>query len=310
MENEMTKLIVIILASIAMIPVVFAAETTVPGSEGGIFVAGSFTGISSTPDGTLYLLGRDHRIVRLAPDGQQKSIPLPAIEGVGEDSYFCDMAAGENVLAFCGYAFSGVYVLDLSRPEKLEFIKVVVENKPVNLLMIARGGDGWCVKDAEERVMHVSADGTIRHLPQYGAIELDKYGKAVIIPPPRDMGDRIVYPGNVFREDGQPLWIAPSPESPREIMAVEYLGCDNEQRDIFMVTTASGELDAETSLFAVKHSKVVAKRAIPQPTAMGVMRYCRLAQDGTVLLLLADPNEREGVLVKRISLTSTQPGAG
>jgi hypothetical protein len=43
---------------------------------------------------------------------------------------------------------------------------------------------------------------------------------------------------------------------------------------------------------------------------MGVMRYCRLVPDGSVLMLLADLNEREGVLVKRISLTTTQPGAG
>jgi len=306
----MTKLIVIILASIAIIPAAFGAETAAPSSEAGVFVAGNFTGVSATPDGTIYLLGRDHRVIKLSPDGQQKSMPLPAVDGIGEDSYFCDMAAGENQLAFCGYAFSGIYVLDLNKPEKLDFIKVAVENQPVNLLMIARSGDSWCVKDAEERVMQVTVDGAIRYLPQYAAIETDKYGKAVIIPPPRDMGDKIVYPGNVLREDGQPLWIAPSAEAPREIMGVEYLGCDNEQRDIFMVTTASGELDAETSLFAVKHSKVVARRAIPQPTAMGVMRYCRLAPDGSVLLLLADPNEREGVLIKRISLTTTQPGAG
>ncbi len=306
----MTKLIVIILASIAIIPAAFGAETAAPSSEAGVFVAGNFTGVSATPDGTIYLLGRDHRVIKLSPDGQQKSMPLPAVDGIGEDSYFCDMAAGENQLAFCGYAFSGIYVLDLNKPEKLDFIKVAVENQPVNLLMVAKSSDSWCVKDAEERVMQVAAEGVLRQLPQYAAIETDKYGKAVIIPPPRDMGDKIVYPGNVMREDGQPLWIAPAPESPREIMAVEYLGCDNEQRDIFMVTTASGELDAETTLFAVKHSKVVARRAIPQPTAMGVMRYCRLAPDGSILLLLADPNEREGVLVKRISLATTEPGAG
>lgn len=307
----MTKLIVIIMALITIIPAAFAAETNAaPASEAGIFVAGSFTGVSSTPDGTIYLLGRDHRVVKLFADGKQESMTLPAVEGIGEDSYFCDIAAGENQLAFCGYAFSGVYVLDLNNPEKLDFIKVAVENQPVNLLMVGRSGDSWCVKDAEERVMQIADAGVLRHLPQYAAIETDKYDKAVIIPPPRDMGDKIVYPGNVFREDGQPLWIAPSPETPREIMAVEYLGCDNEQRDIFMVTTASGELDAETTLFAVKHSKVVARRAIPQPTAMGIMRYCRLAPDGSILMLLADPNEREGVLVKRISLTTTEPGAG
>jgi len=306
----MTKLIVIILALITIIPAAFAAEAAALASEAGVFVAGSFTGVSSTPDGAIYLLGRDHRVVKLTQDGRQQSVPLPAVEGIGEDSYFCDIAAGEGQLAFCGYAFSGVYVLDLNNLEKLDFIKVAVENQPVNLLMVARSGDGWCVKDAEERVMQVAVDGALKHLPQFAAIETDKYGKAVIIPPPRDMGDKIVYPGNVFREDGQPLWIAPSPESPREIMAVEYLGCDDEQRDIFMVTTASGELDAETTLFAVKHSKVVARRKIPQPTAMGVMRYCRLAPGGSILLLLADPNEREGVLVKRISLATTQPGAG
>ncbi|PKL45952.1 MAG: hypothetical protein CVV42_18205 [Candidatus Riflebacteria bacterium HGW-Riflebacteria-2] len=307
----MTKIIVIILALVAAVPAAFGAEAAVAASsEAGVFVAGSFTGVSATPDGSIYLLGRDHRIVKLSPDGQQQSMPLPAVEGTGEDSYLCDMAAGENQLAFCGYAYSGIYVLDLNKPEKLDFIKVAVENLPVNLLMVARSGDSWCVKDADERVIQVAADGTLKHLPQYAAIETDKYGKAVIIPPPRDMGDKIVYPGNVFREDGQPLWIAPSAEAPREIMSVEYLGCDKDQRDIFMVTTASGELDAETSLFAVKHSKVVARRAIPQPTAMGVMRYCRLAPDGSVLILLADPNEREGVLIKRISLTTTQASEG
>jgi hypothetical protein len=77
----MTKLIVIILASIAMIPAAFAADAAAPASEAGVFVAGSFTGVCSTPDGTIYLLGRDHRVVRLSPDGQQQSMSLPVVEG-------------------------------------------------------------------------------------------------------------------------------------------------------------------------------------------------------------------------------------
>lgn len=310
----MTKLIIIFLAVILAVPTVFGAPPgkAIDSSEAGVFVPGSFLSISDTSgiDSSVYLLGRDHRVVKLSADGAQQVIALPTLEGAGEDDYFCDMAADERGLSFCGYAFSGIYFLDFNKPEKLDFIKVTVDGQPINLMMIARKGEGWCVKDADERVLHVAVDGSVRQLPQHASIESDKYGTSVIIPPPRDQGDKIVYPGNVLREDGQPLWIAPSPESPREIMAVEYLGNDNEQRDIFLVTTASGELDAENTLYAVKHSKIVAKRLVMQPSVMGVMRYCRLAADGSILVITADPNGRDGVLIKRLSLTTIQASEG
>ncbi len=310
----MSKLILILLAVILAVPTAFAAF---PGEvdllEAGVFVAGNFLAISDIPgiaDGSVYLLGRDHRVVELSADGGQQSLPLPSLEGAGEDDYFCDMVADERGLSFCGYAFSGVYFLDFNELEKLNFIKVRVADQPVNVMMIARKGEGWCIKDADERVLHVALDGSVRQLPQHASIESDKYGTSVIIPPPRDQGDKIVYPGNVLREDGQPLWIAPSPESPREIMAIEYLGNDSTQRDIFLVTTASGELDAENTLYAVKHSKVVAKRVVVQPSVMGVMRYCRLSADDSILIITSDPNGRDGVLVKRLSLETTQASEG
>jgi hypothetical protein len=37
-------------------------------------------------------------------------------------------------------------VLDLNKPEKLDFIKVVIENQPVNLLMVSRGADSGVSK--------------------------------------------------------------------------------------------------------------------------------------------------------------------
>lgn len=308
----MKTIIGILISFILFAPVTFAAEIEKPAptGEAGVFFPGRFAGVAGAADGSVYLLARDHRVIKIAPDGQQQIIKLPAIAEAKEDDYLCDIAADDKNLAFCGYPFSGIFVLDLSKPEKFDFIPLTVDGQPLNIMMIARKGDGWCVKDADERVLHVAADRSISHLPKFSELESDKYGKAVIVPPPADHGDKIVYPGNALREDGTPMWIAPASSAPREIMSLEYLGYDAAQRDMFMVTTASGELDAETTLYAVQHSQIVASRKIPGSDAEGVMRYCRLSPDGSILLIQADPNGQEGIYLKRLKLESTQPGAG
>jgi hypothetical protein len=93
-------------------------------------------------------------------------------------------------------------------------------------------------------------------------------------------------------------------------MSIEFLGKDKDQRYIFLVNAASGELDTKVTLYAVKENKIVASRMIPPANAPYVMRYCRLSPDGTILLLLADPNGRDGVILKRLNLETTAPAAG
>ncbi len=309
----MKKLIGIILGSLAFFaPFSFAEENTFNRNnyEAGIFVAGNFSGVTAATDGSAYLLARDHRLVKISPTGEQLEIKLPPIAGAQKDDYLCDLAAGEKTISFCGYPFSGIYVLDPAMPEKLEFIEITFDKKKINPMRIAVDKTGWRIRDAEERTLQVTADKTVQLLPEFSEIEPASDNQLVIIPPPRDEGEKIVYPGKALRIDGNLLWEAPRPESPREIMSLEYLGCDREKRDIFMVNAASGELDAEITLYAVASNKIVATRKIPGSDAPYVMRHCRLAPDGSILLIQADPNGREGILLKRLKLLSVTPSAG
>lgn len=308
----MTKLICIFLSLILAVPSLFAGSPLQAAnrSEAGVFVPGEFFSISGTADGSVYLLGADHQVVKLLANSEQQIIPIPLLEGADVDDYLCDMVADDQGLSFCGYAFSGIYRFDFAFPEEIGFFEVSVDDQPINPMMIARKGNGWCLKDAEERTIQVAADGSVKLLPQYSSIESDKFGTSVIIPPPYDDIDKIVYPGAAYRENKEPIWSAPKPESPRDVVSMEYLGSDSEQRDIFLVVTCSGELDAEYTLYAVKNGETMAIRAIIQPTANRVMRYCRLSPDDSILVIIADPNGREGVMIKRLNLNTTLAPAG
>jgi hypothetical protein len=309
---KMNKIIGILLSIVFTAPIAFGAQLKQfnPSLEAGIFVAGDFTGVTSTSDGSVYLLAKDHRLVKLSPNGEQKIIKLPKIEGAKSEDYLCDIVADDKTLSFCGYPFSGIFILDLNNPEKFNFIELSLDKKTINPMMIAKRGDAWCVKDSEERTLYVSKDKAIKILPEFSEIEGDRLGNSFIIPPPEDQGEKIIYPGKILDEKHQTVWVAPTPKAPKNIMSVEYLGQDSNNRNIFLTNVASGELDGENNLYAVKNGKVVASLRIPESNAPYVMRYCRLSADDSILLVQKDPNNRKGILLKRLSLNTTKPDAG
>ena len=58
-----------------------------------------------------------------------KIIKLPKIEGAKSEDYLCVIAADNKTLSFCGYPFSGIFILDLNNPEKFSFIELSLDKK-------------------------------------------------------------------------------------------------------------------------------------------------------------------------------------
>jgi hypothetical protein len=287
-----------------------AGEPLKSNNEAGIFVGGEFSGFVAAHDGNIYLLSKDHRLIKASLDGKTGAINLPPIANSGPDDYLCDISAGSDSLSFCGYPFSGIFVLNLKNPEKLDFIGLSHDNQPINPLMLQNNPDGWLLKDSEERVFKVLPNKSMKLMPNFSELVTDASGKTLTIPPPEHNGEEIVYPAGVFNDEGKLFWKAPQPLPPANIMSIEYLGNDPNSRDIFLVNTAAGELNAELTLYAVQNGSIVASRKIPDEFPDSVMRPCRLAPDGSIILLLRDPNGKEGVVLKKIQLVSNTPAAG
>ena len=290
----MIKLVVILLSMLLTAPVAFAAD-----SAAEIFVPGKFLSVAGAPDGSAYLLGDNKQVVRVKPDGNLDTIKLPDLFEAKATDRFCDLVADEKSLAFCGYAFPVIFVLDLAKPDRYEIVRPSdQEAASLHLLNVSRDSSGWRVRDTDNNVFSFVNANALRKLPDYAAIEAGKDGKAVVIQPPQpaDTGAR---PGQVLGEDGRLLWSAPQPTAPRQVMSIDYLGFDKDKRDVFCVITASGELDSEFTLYAVKDGNVAASQKIPGPAQLEMQRFYRLAPDGSVLLVKAGEN---GVMLSRVTL--------
>ncbi len=277
---------------------VFSAPATAETSNRGVFVAGNFSSFAAAEDGSIYLLARDQKIVRLTANGEQNSIVLPPAGN--SPAEFSDLTAIGGKLFFCGYRYPDIYAFDPKKPAQFSLLKTGAE--ATNLLNIARKGDDICVRDADFNLYHVVNGKTAVKLDKDSALESDGSGRTMIVPPPSQTGENVAASGRVYKDDGRLFWVAPTPEPPAQVMSIEFLGADKNGRSIFSVITARGELDAVYTLYAVKRGKAVASLVIPGPEGLEMQHYCRMAPDGRVLLLQADANGREGVWVKSLVL--------
>lgn len=312
----MKKIMLIIIGLIVITPAIMFASSAVKAqresSEGGIFVPGNFVSMAVAQNNTVYLLTKDHKLVQITSKGAQKTIRLPKLTAKpNEEASLCDMAVDSSNLLFCGYSFSEVFSLNLKNPNAFKRIKLQFEGSKVKPLMISAGKNSWYLKDSEERVLQVLRNGAASLMPQYTEIE-PRNSDSVQIAPPEYSENGVVYNDKVFinGKTDSLLWQAPKPSEPKVVLGVEFLGQDKNRRDIFKVITGAGELNQEVTVYAVKDQEIVAQRVITDSPADGIMRYCRLAPDGSLVLLQKDPEGRKGVLLKRLNLNTNKPAAG
>ncbi|NLI78938.1 MAG: hypothetical protein GX442_21165 [Candidatus Riflebacteria bacterium] len=296
----MIKILSVLLSVILMVPAPAGAAKAAPAGTEGVFVAGKFLSVAGAPDGSAYLLGADHRVVRVRPDGSQSVIALPKIAEAKPGDRFCDLVTDGRTLAFCGFAFPVVFELNLKNPRQFTtFRPPDQEAASLHLLNISREADGWRLRDADGYVFRFRRDQPLQRLPRHAALEAGPQGATLLIPPP-DPDKPRKRSGLVTKEDGSPFWAAPTPAAPRQVKSVEFLGYDADQRSVFSVITGSGELDTVFTLYAVRGGRIDASREIPGPAGLTMQRPCRLAPDGTILLVQAAGEN--GVLLQRVRL--------
>lgn len=276
--------------------------------EKGINLDGQCKAIASSPDGSTYVLMEDRRLICIAPNGQKKEITIPLIDNTEEqDDDFNDMAVDTKAIYLCGYNYPSIFTIDLSNPTELISLSLSYENEPVIPMVISRYEFGWTIKDSENRTFKVDNSGKMTLLPDSSEIILDKSGKAIINVLPYQEDEDIVYPGKLLFEDSTLKWAAPVPELPKVVMGIEYLGYDaNQGREIYLVKNSSGDMDSEMNVYAVDaDNKIVAQKQIPVQSIDFIMRYCKLANDGTVIAVYGDPEDPEKkVVLKQFNLNS------
>jgi hypothetical protein len=251
-------------------------------------------------DGSVYLLGEKNQVVCVKPDGSQTTIELPRIQESKATDRFCDLEIDGNTLALCGFPFPVIFTLDLKNPVEFKIIRPSdQEAASLHLMNISRDESGWRVRDADGLVFRLQNERPITRLPEFAALEADEGGKALVMTPPRNEKG-VMFTGRVQKEDGRLLWVAPTPAAPRQVMSVDFLGVDKGGRHNFLVMTASGELDSEFTVYAVRRGQIVASNKIEGPAGLEMQRFCRLLPDGTILYAQADPENKEGILLKRL----------
>ncbi len=279
-----------------------------PLNESGVYLNGKCKAIASSPNGYVYVLTRDKKLICIDYDGEQKEIPVPLNKEIkSEDDYFCDMSVDTKTAYFCAYNYSSILALDINNPKELKVLKLSYNGKPINPMMISRTTDGWCVKDFDFRTFKVDKSGNMTLLPDHSEVILDKDGKPVILEQPKANPDgTTVFPNKVFSENNSIKWIAPAPlDSTKKVTNIEYLGYNSDRGlDIYLVTSASGELDGENTIYAIdSNNKIVCQRILPYPSLDFLMRYCKLSSDGSVIAVYANHENPDGqFIIKKYEL--------
>ena len=284
-----------------------------PLNETGIYLKGKCKAIASSPDGYVYVLTRDKKLIRLDEDGEQKEISIPLNKEIkSEDDYFCDMAVDTKCAYFCAYNYSSILALDINNPKELKSLNLSYENKPINPMILTRNYEGWCLKDFDNRTFKIDKKGQMTLLPESTEVTLDKNGKSVIIEETKFNNETstTIFPNKVFTNDINTLrWTAPNAQEPKKVTSIEYLGFNIDRGlDVYMVKSASGDMDTEITIYAVNNSNnIVAKRNIPNGSLDFIMRYCKLNSDGSVIAVYADPeNPDEQFILKKFELNSIE----
>ncbi len=280
-----------------------------PLNERGIYIKGVCKAIDSSPDGYVYVLTRDKQLIRFDEDGEQKVIPIPFNKEIkSEDDYFCDMTVDTKCAYFCAYNYSSILALDLNNPKELKALNLSYENKPINPMILTRNYEGWCVKDFDSRTFKIDKKGNLTLLPASTEVTLDKNGKSVIIEETKFNTETgtTSFPRKVFSNDLNTVrWVAPEAEAPKQVTSIEYLGFNIDRGlDVYLVKSASGDMDTEITIYAVNNSnEIIAKKVIPNGSLDFIMRYCKLANDGSIIAVYADPeNPNEQFILKKFEI--------
>ena len=298
----MIKLIGLILSIVLTVPAAFAVNTSASTADTGTFIPGRFMSMAGSADGSVYLLTDKHQIVCVKPGGDQTTISLPRIHEAKATDRFCDLAVDGNTVAFCGFPFPVIFTLDLKKPLNFGIIRASdQEATSLHLMNISNDSSGWRVRDADGLVFNLQNEQPLNRLPEFASIEADEGGKALLIYPPRNENGRMLA-WRVQKEDGRLFWIAPVSEAPRQVMSVDFLGIDKDGRHNFVVMTASGELDSEFTIYAVRRGQVVSSSRINGPAGLEMQRFCRLAPDGSIIYAQAAAGNKTGILLKRLKL--------
>ena len=293
----------------------FAQETIKPIDEAGIFLDGDCKAIASSPDGSTYVLMLDKKLIKIDSYGYQKVIPIPFNKPLQNlNDYFCDMDVDNKTAYFCCYNSSSIVALNLKDPKELKALKLSYENQPIRPMLINKTKDGWVIKDFDYRTFKVDSKGKLTLLPNFSEVMLDRDGKPVIKVNPYHKEGKLVFPGKINNEKNETKWTAPTPEPPLVVMNVEYLGYDtNQDVDMYLAKYSSGDLTLDNRLFAVdSNNQIVAQRLIPPTSLSFIMRYCKLANDGSIIAVYSDPeNPNDRVILKKFELTpDTAPQKG
>lgn len=281
-------------------PVVAAATAF----DAGISVPGSFLSLAGRKDGSVFLLGADRQLVRLAPDGASSSLSLPPVIEAKPGDRFCDLVVDGNRAWFCGFAFPVIFALDLEKPDDYQIVRASdPEAAALNLLNIERRANSFAVRDADGNTLVLENEKPVTKLANHASLLCGMNGESLVIPPPAPETASSTAGSVVMQQAGGIFWKAPLPASPRLLKSVEFLGCDEQQRSIFLVVTGSGELDSEFTLYAVSaEGKTLAEKKITGPAGLEMQRFCRLSPDGSILLVEKAPGSEPGVLVKKLHL--------
>lgn len=303
----MRNLILSSLFSLILAPAIMAADipAKVTLDEAGICLNGNCKAVASAPDGSAYVLMKDCRLIRVDVDGAITEIKVPLNKEIKTmDDYFCDMVVDTKAAYFCGYNYSSVITLDLSNPKELKSLNVKYDNKEIKPLRISKSFEGWTLSD-DSNTYKIDKTGKATVLPENSQIVLDGSDNAVISVYPFEENGKTVYPGKLLNQDKSVKWTAPTPHQPKVVMGIEYLGYDTDRkRDVYLVNSASGDMDVKFTIYAVdSNNKIVSKRNIPISNIETLMRFCKLASDGSILAVYAEPNDPDGkVLLKRFEL--------
>ncbi len=281
-------------------------------NETGVRLSGYCKAIASSSDGYTYVLMKDKRLIRIDIDGEQKEYIIPLDKEIKtQDDYFCDMAVDTKAAYFVGYNYSSIQVLDLNNPKELKTLPLSFENKPVKPMMITRISNGWCIKDFDFRIFLVDSKGNLSLLPQNSNINLDKDGKALMLSNPFLNKDGITeFPNKILYEDNSIKWNIPENEFDKPITNIEYLGYAVDQNnDIYLIRTSKGEFNTELFIVAVNNKKeIISKKPIPTTNLDFMMRFCKLASDGSVIAAYGDPETPDDIaIIKKYELKDKEP---
>ncbi len=281
-------------------------------NETGVRLSGYCKAIASSSDGYTYVLMKDKRLIRIDIDGEQKEYIIPLDKEIkAQDDYFCDMAVDTKAAYFVGYNYSSIQVLDLNNPKELKTLPLSFENKPVKPMMITRISNGWCIKDFDFRIFLVDSKGNLSLLPQNSNINLDKDGKALMLSNPFLNKDGITeFPNKILYEDNSIKWDIPENEFDKPITNIEYLGYAVDQNnDIYLIRTSKGEFNTELFIVAVNNKKeIISKKPIPTTNLDFMMRFCKLASDGSVIAAYGAPETPDDIaILKKFELKEKEP---